>query len=321
MLKYIENSCEDVYYNLALEEFVLNNFKEGSYLLLWKNETSIVLGKHQNIFEEINIKAVEDMGIKVARRISGGGTVFHDRGNLNYTFITDLDPNIGVDYDAFLNPVIAALETMGIHAQKGRICDIVINNKKISGSAQTTKKGRVLHHGTLLYDADLSMLEELLKPTEASIESKSTKSVRSTVTNIIEHLPDQTMTIDEFKGKLLKSLSPGGLQEVTLSAEQLQEIRNMAETKYSLWDWNYGKSPKFIVEKESEFFGEVVHVQLKVEKGMIVACNIRGDKLPAQAIEEAVLGCKYSYQGIAVKLAGLVDLAGLNNEKLAECFF
>lgn len=323
-MKYIQNINDDTYYNLALEEYVFNHFKDDIYLLLWKNDNSIVLGKHQNVFEEINIKAVEEMGIKVARRNTGGGTVFHDKGNLNYSFMADYNPNSFIDYDTFLNPIISALESMGIHAVKRRTCDIAIDDKKISGSAQTIKGGRILHHGTLLFDSDLPMLIELLKKTEGKIVSKAIKSVTSTVTNIKEHIYDKTMTIDEFKALLLKDLFKGGAQEITLSEEQLVEIRELVENKYSKWQWNYGNSPKFSYEKERKVLGEAVNVKLNVEKGIVVSCEITGNKLPYKDIERIVIGSRYSYNEIASKLEEIKTLSNIKNidiEELTSCFF
>ncbi|HSP47373.1 MAG TPA: lipoate--protein ligase family protein, partial [Clostridiaceae bacterium] len=136
-LRYIENESEDVYFNLALEEYLLQNFREGTYLLLWRNDRSIVLGKYQNVYEEVNLRAVEEAGIKVARRNSGGGTVYHDLGNLNYSILTDYDPNGTISYDLFLEPMISALRSMGIPAEKRGASDIAIEGMKISGSAQT----------------------------------------------------------------------------------------------------------------------------------------------------------------------------------------
>ena len=154
---YIEGENKDPYYNLALEEYMMANYTKGTYLLLWINEDSIVMGKYQNAYEELNLKAIEEDGIPVVRRISGGGTVFHDKGNLNYSFITDADREKG-GYEEFLHPIIKSLNRLGIHAQKRNVCDIVIGDKKISGSAKCSRKGRVLQHGTLLFDSDLKKL-------------------------------------------------------------------------------------------------------------------------------------------------------------------
>ena len=230
-VKYIVNTSTDIYFNLALEEYVFKNFKDDSYLLLWKNDNCIVLGKHQNAFEEVNIKAVEEMHIKITRRITGGGTVFHDKGNLNYSLIAPYDASTFGGYDVFLTPVIEALKSMGIPAVKKRSSDIAIGKKKISGNAQTVKNGRVLHHGTLLFDADLFLLSKLLKTSEGSITSRAIQSFRSDVTNIKEHINNKDISVDEFKTLLLKRMFPAGVEPVFLNSKQIDEIRFVCSEK------------------------------------------------------------------------------------------
>lgn len=323
-MKYIENDSNDIYFNLALEEYIFNNFKDDTYLLLWRNDNSIVLGKHQNIFEEVNLRATERMGINVARRSTGGGAVFHDKGNLNYSFISYHDSNPSIEYDKFLNPVISALKSLGVQAEKRRTCDIAIDGKKISGSAQTIKGGRILHHGTLLFDTDLSKLNEVLKAPEGEINSKAVKSVKSTVTNIKEYVANKVMTIDDFQNLLLKALFPEGVKEDILSKEQLQEIKELAENKYSKWQWNYGKSPKFSFQKESIIFGEKVYIKLYIDKGIIVSSEIIWDKLPVKDIELAIIETPYSYKEIGNRLKeikSIENIKNLNIEELTSCFF
>jgi len=319
-LKYIESISDDIYFNLALEEYVFHNLKDDTYFMLWKNNDSIVLGKYQNVFEEINIKAVEKMGIKVARRNSGGGTVFHDKGNLNYSIIKDYDRNSFIDYDIFINPVIKALNSLGIHAEKRRTSDIAIDGKKISGSAQSCKGDRVLHHGTLLFNTDLSMLENFLKTTDGKIESKAVKSVRSAVVNIKDYI-DYDVTLDDFKNLLLKSMFPDGIQKAVLSEEQLAEVNNLVENKYSQWQWNYGNSPEFSYEKACVLLDEAVNIKLHVKKGIIETCTVERDKFPCEDIETAAIGTRYNYKEIVNKLKEIKSLENINIEELAECFF
>lgn len=320
-MKYIESISNDIYFNLALEEYVFQNLNEDAYFMFWENDNSIVLGKHQNVFEEINIKEAEKAGIKIARRNSGGGTVFHDRGNLNYSFIKSYDKNSFIDYDSFLTPVITALNSLGINAEKRRTCDIAIDGRKISGSAQSSKGGRVLHHGTLLFDADLSLLKKMLKPTDGKIESRSIKSVRSIVTNIKEYL-NEDITLDIFKNSLLSALFPDGIQKTVLSDEQLQEVTSLAENKYADWKWNFGNSPDFSYEKQSIILNEDINIKLQVKKGMILACNVMGKLLPCSEIENIVTGSRYSYGEITKRLKEIKSFnININIEELADCFF
>lgn len=324
-MKYIESNNTDVYFNLALEEYVLNNLKDDIYFMFWKNDKSIVLGKYQNVFEEINIKAIEENNIKIARRNTGGGTVFHDKGNLNYSMITNYDTNTFIDYDKFILPIIKALNSIGVKAEKRRTSDISIDGKKISGSAQTIKGTRALHHGTLLFDADLSMLHHLLKTTDAKIESKSVKSVSSTVTNIKEHIDNTSMTLDEFQELLLQALFSDGICKYEINQNQIKEINELVENKYSKWEWNYGNSPDFSFEKDSIVFNEVIKVKLFVKKGIIHNCEIYGgNNLPCKDLQRSVTGCRYSLSeiiSILKELNSLKVFEKIDYEKIANCFF
>ncbi|WP_313346776.1 lipoate--protein ligase [Sedimentibacter sp.] len=316
-MKYIESISDDVYFNLALEEYIFNNLKDDTYFMLWKNENSIVMGKHQNAYEEINIKAIEQSNIKAARRNTGGGTVFHDRGNLNYSVITDYDKNTFIDYDQFIIPVINALNSIGVKAEKRKISDIAIDGKKISGSAQTIKGNRALHHGTLLFSADLTMLSDLLKTTEGKIESKSVKSVRSIVTNIRDHLIDTTINIDEFQKMFADAMFSDNAEKYEISQEQIESVNELVENKYSKWEWNFGASPDFYFEKESAILSDTIKVKLNVKKGFITECNIQGNNIPCKDLEENIISSRYSYINILHKLKVLSSFY----VELADCFF
>lgn len=313
-MKYVEMKSNNVYYNLALEEYIFHNLKNEDYLLLWINDKSIVLGKHQNIFEEININELEKSNIKAARRNSGGGTVFHDSGNLNYTFITDYTPEKGIEYDKFLNPIIKALNSMGVPAKKRRICDIAIEEQKISGSAQSIYKDRFLHHGTLLFDTDINILHNILEPPKGKFTSKATKSVKSPVVNIKNFINDKSMTINNFKETILKYLFPNGIEYETLENE-IEEVENLVKNKYSLWEWNFGASPKFIYEKSSIFENENIKITINVEKGIIKFCNIESKNLPIKLIKKIIEENRYSYSNIYSKLKAI------NMENFTDCLF
>lgn len=321
-MKYVDCISENIFYNLALEEYLFQNLKEDDYFMLWKNENSLVLGKYQNAFEEINIKEAEKSSIKVARRNSGGGTVFHDVGNLNYSIIKNIEKNSFVDYDTFLVPIINALNSLGIKAEKRRTCDIAIDGKKISGSAQTSKGGRVLHHGTLLFNSDLSLLKNMLKTTDGKIESRAVKSFRSIVTNISDYLDKET-SIDEFKEDLLNKLFPNGIPKLELTNKQLEEINTIANTKYSDWQWNYGRSPEFTFEKESSFQNSLLSIKMQVKNGMISTCDVKSLNLPCDELSSKIIGSRYSYKEIFNKLNEIKFLKNinLNIEELADCFF
>lgn len=326
-MKVFDSTNTNVYFNLAMEEYLFKNCVDSEYLLLWKNHNSIVLGKHQNIFEEINLAAVAESGIPVARRNTGGGTVFHDEQNLNYSFIKNSEGDGFADYDQFLIPVIKALNEMGIPAVKRRTSDIAIGEQKISGSAQTVKKGRVLHHGTLLYNSDLTLLKNLLKTTAGKITSKSVKSVRSDVTNIKKHMTDQSMTMAAFKDALLEKLLPDGIEKVSLTEEDMQSIKTLVDEKYSQWEWNYGQSPKFSFEKDSAVLnakGIKIQLEVKLEiiKGKIAKGEVMVDGLANAELIESLIGARYGYQEILHKLeeTRFNEAAQIKIDNLTNCF-
>lgn len=327
-MKVFDSTYTDVYFNLAMEEYLFKNCLDSEYLLLWQNQNSIVLGKHQNLFEEINLAAVAESGIPVARRNTGGGTVFHDQQNLNYSFISNCQSDRFADYDQFLTPVIKALNEMGIPAVKRRTSDIAIGAQKISGSAQTIKKGRVLHHGTLLYNSDLSLLKNLLKTSAGKITSKSVKSVRSEVTNIKKHMNDQSMTMAVFKDTLLQKLLPGGFEKVSLTEADIQLIQTLVDEKYSQWEWNYGQSPKFLFEKDSAVLSMngikmQLDVKLEIIKGKIANGEVIVDGLANTELEESLTGARYGFREVLYKLEATQfnQAAQIKIAELINCFF
>lgn len=316
-MKYIAAKSTDIYYNLALEEYLFDHYRDDSCLLLWRNDASVVLGKYQNAFEEVNLKEIEKRQLKVARRNTGGGTVFHDLGNLNYSFITDYDPEHFSNYDVFLNPVIAALNKLGIPAAKRNQSDIAIGDRKISGSAQSIKKGRILHHGTLLFDADLSELHTMLKPTEGRIESKAVKSVRSKVVNMKEYIKDPAMTVSELEEYLLENLSfEEQSQELILSEYERKTVMRTSKEKYSTWEWNFGKSPSFTFQKRSKN----INVKLSVKQGKIMECDLEYESpQTSNQIREKLINGRYSYCLVENSLTSVVGAD--QAEAVADCFF
>ena len=329
MLNYVRIDSMDVYYNLALEEYIFENYRNGTWLLLWINDDSLVMGKFQNVCEEVNLIELERRGINLARRNSGGGTVFHDKGNLNYSLITDYDNNADDGYERFIVPVTDALKGLGVCAKRRGSGDIVIGEDKISGSAQAVRKGRILHHGTLLFDADLKSLKTVLSPTGAKITSKSVKSIRSSVTNIKEHIRDNDMNIKGLRDHLLREIAgKEGVEEVRLSPKELHSIQRLRDEKYTSWEWIYSTSPEFAFEKNSAVDGAAFDVKLSVRKGIIAYCDVKEktDRLSTHAIpssmakiEDALTGCRYTCEDVRKALIS----AGYekNADNMLNCFF
>lgn len=268
----VQNSSHDPFYNQAFEEFVFQNFLKDNVFFLWQNSPAVVVGSYQNICREVHVQTLRALGIPVVRRMSGGGTVYHDLGNVNYTYITRQDGL--VDYDRCLQPVIDALNAIGVPARKGRTCDITIGDQKISGSAQRVAGGRILHHGTLLFQSDLRILEQITTHHKNDcFQSKGTISAICPVTNIRDHLATP-MTITEFQMRLLDQMVPAGNDRLTLTEKQEAEVFRLRDEKYRSWEWTWGKTPAFTYEKSGIFAGVPIHVAYQAKRGIVSDAGI-----------------------------------------------
>lgn len=323
---YIKNECNDPYFNLALEEYLFSLDDKKNYMLLWQNEPTIVVGKYQNTAEEINSEYVREKGIHVVRRITGGGAVYHDLGNLNYTFISKGTEKKEFDFKKFTLPIVKALARLGIEAELSGRNDITIDQKKFSGNAQYVKHGKVLHHGTLLFNSRMEELAKALKVSEDKFQSKGIKSVRSRVTNISDYLSGD-ITVLEFRELLLKYLLDGNeeLLEGSLSEADLNEIDSLMKNKYLSWEWNYGFSPDFNVKQGKRFEGGKVEVLINVKQGIIQGIKFYGDFFGSESpeeIEAALTGKRYREDEIRAVLAQLKIsdyFKGITMDELLSC--
>lgn len=280
-MKFIDTQgITDPRINLAIEEFALRELTgEDEILLFYINEPSIIIGKNQNTVEEINASYVEEHGIHVVRRLSGGGAVYHDLGNLNFSFITNDDGRSFHNYAKFTEPVVRALRELGVEAELTGRNDIQVGERKISGNAQFAVKGRMYSHGTLMFNSDLDRVTNALKVKAAKIQSKGIKSIRSRVANISEFLREP-MTIEQFRDHLLRSIFRGQnpIPEYKLTDEDWKKIEEISNSRYRRWDWNFGKSPASNVVKTQRFEGVgSVELHLRLERGMIQSIRIHGD--------------------------------------------
>lgn len=300
---YIQNQSTNPYFNLALEEYFLED-KKDDYFILWQNEPTIVVGKYQNTIEEINKDFVDEKNINIVRRLSGGGAVYHDDGNLNFTFIANSKDTKEIDFKFYTKPIIDALKNMGVEAcLKGRN-DLVIGEKKISGNAQCIKKGRVLHHGTLLFNSEMENLIKALNVSDVKIISKGIKSIRSRVTNIKDYL-DEDLNIEDLMKYILKELDIYNIKEYILTIDDKTKINKLMKEKYILWDWNYGKSPEFNITKELKFKGGNIKAYIYVDNGYIKSFKFHGDffaNKELKYIENLIIGTKYKEDEIKNKL-------------------
>jgi len=303
---FIEGQSHDPAFNLVLEEYLYRNVGEGhpGYFLLWQNAPSIIVGRFQNTAQEVNRPFVEARGICVVRRISGGGAVYHDLGNVNYSFIVPNDEGAPFDFARHARPVIDALAKLGVAAESGGRNDLLIDGRKFSGSAQHMDRRRLLHHGTLLFDSNLSVLEQALNVDEEKFTSKGFKSVRSRVTNILPMLPEP-ISVEEFIDALRGSLS--GTETVSLDEAQHTEINRLRQEKYATWEWNWGASPEFTERKVRRFPWGKVEALLNVQEGVIRQARFYGDYFGAEnreEIEHALEGRLYREDAVRGALEG-----------------
>lgn len=325
---YIENNSVNPYFNLACEEYCLENLDfNDDIIILWRNDNSVIIGKNQNAFEEINSDFVKAHGIKVARRLTGGGAVYHDLGNLNYSFILKIDRAETLDYKAFAVPVVKALEKMGITAEISGRNDIIIEGKKISGTAQYICKNKLLYHGTLIFDSDMNVLSNALNVRSDKIQSKSLKSVKSRVTNIKGYLK-QDIDILDFKKLILKYLFEGKeFKEYSLTKHDIECICKLEREKFATWEWNYGASPKCNFKNYMRFGGGGIEINLNIKGGLIEYCKIYGDFLAVKSLDEfeaGLVGQRYIKEDISSFLAGM-DIAPMfgtiTKEEILACIF
>lgn len=298
-LLFIDNKgITDPQINLAIEEYALKNLDiNETYLLFYINGPSIIIGKNQNTIEEINTEYVEANGIKVVRRLSGGGAVYHDLGNLNFSFITKDDGESFHNFKKFTEPVVEALHKLGVQAELSGRNDIVVDGRKISGNAQFSTRGRMFSHGTLMLDSEIDHVVSALKVKKDKIESKGIKSIRSRVANISEFLTEK-ISIEDFRALLLENIFGGkeNIQEYVLTDEDWKNIHELSKERYQNWDWNYGKSPKFNLQHSHRFPVGGIDVRLEVNKGIIENCKIFGDFFgvgDVADIEQKLIGLRY----------------------------
>ncbi|MFA5235361.1 MAG: lipoate--protein ligase [Bacilli bacterium] len=329
-MKTIINDSLDPRYNLALEEYVLKHLDtKEDFVLLWQNANSVIIGRNQNTIEEVNAAYVESHRVNVVRRITGGGAVYHDMGNLNFSFITASARDNVNNYRKFIDPVVAALRSFGVPAEFSGRNDIVVDGMKISGNAQAYHKHRMLHHGTILLNADLTMIFNVLDVKPDKIASKGIKSNRARVTNIMPYLKEP-VSMAEFKERLLKYLL--GSEDISrhvymLTRHDQEKIQALIDEKYATWAWNYGQSPAFSLECKGRYEGGGISIRLNIEEGLIKSCRIYGDFLGVEDIaglEEKLVGIRYDKATLETALARIdLDryLLKISRDDILDCLF
>lgn len=327
-MKFINITSTNPYYNLAFEEYILKNMKEDVFLL-WQNDNTIVVGRNQNTMAEINMEYVNDHNIRVVRRMSGGGAVYHDLGNLNYSFASTNTENTYFDFATFTEPVIAFLKSMGICAELSGRNDLVIEGKKFSGNAQYAWHDRILHHGTLLVQSDFSVMSGALNVSKKKIESKGIRSVKSRVTNIGDYVKGE-LNVEKFRHDFVEFMMKNSdhFETCIPSDEMLQGVKHLYETKYNTWEWNFGYSPKYTFTNSIKFPAGLVQVMLNVpDNGLIESAKFYGDffaKKDIADLERALSGVPHEKEAIKKALSPF-DMEeyfhGITIEELITLFF
>ena len=302
---YVENNFLDPYQSFGLEYYLTaeKTFDDSTVLLFWRTEPTLMVGRYQNTYSEINTEYADQKGINIVRRMSGGGTIYTDLGGWQYSFITRTDKN-EISFAEYIAPVIDALQTVGVKAEFNGRNDLVINGKKFSGTAQYMHNGFTVHHGSLLYNTDL---EELVKSTtvdEFKIVSKGIKSVRDRVTNISEHM-EAPVSAEEFRELIVKHLIGDDGIRYNLTQYDMERIDYYAREKFDNWESKFGKNPPFNVVKTGHFEGGNIEMKLDVAKGRIVNADIYGDffgNIDKSAIEKALKGCEYDSDSVRKRL-------------------
>ena len=284
--------------NLATEDFLLHRSKDD-FVILSVNHPSVIVGKHQCVHREVNTRYTEPLKIPVLRRISGGGTVYHDHGNLNFAFIRNSEPGKQVDFGFYTAPVINYLQSAGINARFEGKNDIRVGGLKISGNAEHVYRERVLHHGTLLFDADLDAMRMSLKPVTSGYETRAVESNRSSVTNLkgmisgIENMDQLADSMMDYLSGNWQKLQPFGITD-----EMAGEIRNLADTKYRTWEWTYGYGPPYTFTG-SFLLNNIIHrLKMVVRDGIVWECSISGTKEMESAAKK-IIGCRHYYDDLS----------------------
>ena len=309
----IDSPSHNAFFNIAAEEYLLTRFPVEDLFLLYVNAPSIIIGKFQNTLAEINLDYIQEKGIKVVRRMSGGGAVYHDLGNLNFSFHTLLADHDFGDFSQFTKPVLTLLNRLGVPAVLEGRNDLLVEGKKFSGNAKLARKGKMIQHGTLLLDSEMEVLGEALKANPLKFIDKATKSTRSRVTNLISYLPEDTTT-EHLKNLLTEEIisNSTGAERYELTEEDHEGIAQLMSEKYETWDWNFGFSPNYNFQKAIKIPAGFIEVHLDVIKGTIEKAKIFGDFFapkPIEELEEQLIGQHHEAEALRALLAAQ-DLTG-----------
>lgn len=323
---YIPCDSLDPYYNFSLEEYLATSedIDFPAMFMLWRTSPTIMIGRFQNTIEEINKDYVNEKNMNVVRRNSGGGAIYTDPGIWQFSFIVKDYEKGKIDFKTFVDPVIEALKKMGVNAELTGRNDILVENKKICGNAQFMKSKSVVHHGSILFDADINSMTAGLKVSKEKIISKGIKSIRSRVANISEYIKED-MDVDEFKNKMIEDLLEKDYKIYNLTEKDKNKIESIYKEKFNTWEWNYGKSPKYSITKSKRYAGGKIEVNLNISDGLISECKIHGDFFSVKDILDIEKGLKgVPYRDVELndalnRLNAGSYIHGINLDEILEC--
>ena len=305
-MRYIKNPSTNPYYNMAFDEYCLESLSiDEPVFFLWQNRPAVIVGFNQEVNTEVNLDYLKENGIDLVRRVTGGGAVYHDLGNLNYT-IVGRSEDLERDYPEYASIMAKALQSLGVPATLSGRNDILVEGRKVSGFAKRVCKNRLMVHGTLMYNVDVDVLTKVLNPSNTKLQSKGIASVRSRVANLCEYLPN-IPDIQTFSKQLEEILSHHYQDtEYQLSEEDLANIQLLTDQKFATWEWNYGRSPKATLTHSARLACGTVEIHLTLAENRISSCRFGGDflgNLPATDLESALIEVIYDTENIQKRLS------------------
>lgn len=306
----INSPSNNAYFNIALEEYLIYKFPTESIFLLYVNAPSIIVGKFQNTLAEINLDFVKENKIKVVRRMSGGGAVYHDLGNLNFSFHTLLGENDFMDFSKFTKPVIDVLNKMYVPAKLEGRNDLLVDGKKFSGNAKLARNGKMIQHGTILFDSDMSVLGDALKINPLKYKDKAVQSNRARVINLKEFVSND-ISLENLKQALIDEMLENDVSSLIydLSIDDVDAVEKLIVEKYNTWDWNFGFSPKYSFQNAAKIPAGFIEIHLDVERGgTIQKAKIFGDffaSKPIEELEDKLIGLNHNQESIKQVLSSI----------------
>ena len=305
-MRYLKNPSTNPYYNMAFDEYCLESLPiDEPVFFLWQNRPAVIVGFNQEVNTEVNLDYLKENGIDLVRRVTGGGAVYHDLENLNYT-IVGRSEDLERDYPEYASLLAKALQTLGVPATLSGRNDILVEGRKVSGFAKRVCKNRLMVHGTLMYNVDVDVLTHVLNPSTTKLQSKGIASVRSRVANLCEYLPE-IPDIQTFSQRLEEILSNNYTDtEYQLTETELAHIQQLTDKKFATWEWNYGRSPKATLTHSARLACGTVEIHLTLAENRIASCRFGGDflgNLSATDLESALIDVVYNTESIRERLS------------------